>query len=154
MMSESRARELGLRPLGYLKSFAFAAIDVWEDMLLGPAYATPLALDRAGLTLDDLDLIDMHEAFAAQTLANIKMFASDTFAREKLGRAQAIGEIDWDKFNVLGGSLAYGHPFAATGARMITQTLHELRRRGGRFGLTTACAAGGLGAAMILEAAE
>lgn len=154
MMSESRARELGLRPLGYLKSFAFAAIDVWEDMLLGPAYATPLALDRAGLTLDDMDLIDMHEAFAAQTLANIKMFASDTFAQEKLGRSHAIGEIDWDKFNVLGGSLAYGHPFAATGARMITQTLHELRRRGGRFGLTTACAAGGLGAAMILEAAE
>ncbi|MGC6389013.1 acetyl-CoA C-acyltransferase FadI [Ewingella sp. S1.OA.A_B6] len=154
MMSESRARELGLRPLGYLKSFAFAAIDVWEDMLLGPAYATPLALDRAGLTLADMDLIDMHEAFAAQTLANIKMFASESFAREKLGRPQAIGEIDWDKFNVLGGSLAYGHPFAATGARMITQTLHELRRRGGRFGLTTACAAGGLGAAMILEAAE
>lgn len=154
MMSESRARELGLQPLGYLKSFAFAAIDVWEDMLLGPAYATPLALDRAGLTLGDLDLIDMHEAFAAQTLANIKMLASDEFAREKLGRSQAVGEIDWDKFNVLGGSLAYGHPFAATGARMITQTLHELRRRDGKYGLTTACAAGGLGAAMILEAAQ
>ena len=154
MMSESRARELGLQPLGYLKSFAFAAIDVWEDMLLGPAYATPLALDRAGLTLGDLDLIDMHEAFAAQTLANIKMLANDEFAREKLGRTQAVGEIDWDKFNVLGGSLAYGHPFAATGARMITQTLHELRRRGGKYGLTTACAAGGLGAAMILEAAQ
>ncbi|CAM3574010.1 acetyl-CoA C-acyltransferase FadI [Rahnella bruchi] len=154
MMSESRARELGLEPLGFLKSFAFAAIDVWEDMLLGPAYATPLALDRAGLTLGDLDLIDMHEAFAAQTLANIKMLASDEFAREKLGRSQAVGEIDWDKFNVLGGSLAYGHPFAATGARMITQTLHELRRRGGKYGLTTACAAGGLGAAMILEAAQ
>ena len=154
MMSESRARELGLQPLGYLKSFAFAAIDVWENMLLGPAYATPLALDRAGLTLGDLDLIDMHEAFAAQTLANIKMLASDEFAREKLGRTQAVGEIDWDKFNVLGGSLAYGHPFAATGARMITQTLHELRRRGGKYGLTTACAAGGLGATMILEAAQ
>jgi len=154
MMSESRARELGLEPLGYLKSFAFSAIDVWEDMLLGPAYATPLALDRAALTLADLDLIDMHEAFAAQTLANIKMLASDEFAREKLGRSQAVGEIDWDKFNVLGGSLAYGHPFAATGARMITQTLHELRRRGGKYGLTTACAAGGLGAAMILEAAQ
>lgn len=154
MMSESRARELGLKPLGYLKSFAFAAIDVWEDMLLGPAYATPIALDRAGLTLGDLDLIEMHEAFAAQTLANIKMFASEAFAREKLGREQSIGEIDWERFNVLGGSLAYGHPFAATGARMITQTLHELRRRGGRYGLTTACAAGGLGAAMILEAAE
>ncbi|KAB7895856.1 acetyl-CoA C-acyltransferase FadI [Rouxiella sp. S1S-2] len=154
MMSESRAQALGLRPLGYLRSFAFAAIDVWEDMLLGPAYATPLALDRAGLTLQDIDLIDMHEAFAAQTLANIKMFSSQQFAKEKLGREQAIGEIDWNRFNVLGGSLAYGHPFAATGARMITQTLHELRRRGGKLGLTTACAAGGLGAAMILEVAE
>ncbi len=154
MMSESRARELGLKPLGYLKSFAFSAIDVWQDMLLGPAYATPLALDRAGLTLGELDLIDIHEAFAAQTLANLKMFASPQFAQEKLGRAQAIGEVNWDKLNVLGGSLAYGHPFAATGARMITQTLHELRRRGGRYGLTTACAAGGLGAAMILEGAE
>lgn len=154
MMSESRARELGLQPLGYLKSFAFAAIDVWEDMLLGPAYATPIALDRAGLTFADLDLVDMHEAFAAQTLANIKMLGSEQFAREKLGRSEAVGQINWDKFNVLGGSLAYGHPFAATGARMITQTLHELRRRGGKYGLTTACAAGGLGAAMILEAAQ
>lgn len=151
MMSESRARELGLAPLGYLRSFAFSAIDVWEDMLLGPSYATPLALDRAGITLQDLTLIDMHEAFASQTLANLKMFASDEFAREKLGRPQAIGEVDMSKFNVLGGSIAYGHPFAATGARMITQTLNELRRRGGGLGLTTACAAGGLGAAMIVE---
>ncbi|ENJ8189360.1 acetyl-CoA C-acyltransferase FadI, partial [Yersinia enterocolitica] len=151
MMSESKAKELGLQPLGYLRSFAFSAIDVWQDMLLGPSYATPLALDRAGITLADLTLIDMHEAFAAQTLANLKMFASDSFAREKLGRSQAIGEVDMSKFNVLGGSIAYGHPFAATGARMITQTLHELRRRGGGLGLTTACAAGGLGAAMIVE---
>lgn len=151
MMSESRARELGLVPLGYLRSFAFSAIDVWEDMLLGPSYATPLALDRAGISLQDLTLIDMHEAFASQTLANLKMFASDEFAREKLGRPQAIGEVDMCKFNVLGGSIAYGHPFAATGARMITQTLNELRRRGGGLGLTTACAAGGLGAAMIVE---
>ncbi|MEG3134968.1 acetyl-CoA C-acyltransferase FadI [Rouxiella sp. T17] len=154
MMSESQAKELGIKPLGYLRSFAFAAIDVHEDMLLGPAYATPIALDRAGLTLSDLDLIDMHEAFAAQTLANIKMFASAHFAHEKLGRDAAIGVIDMEKFNVLGGSLAYGHPFAATGARMIVQMLHELRRRGGKLGLTTACAAGGLGAAMILEVAE
>ena len=151
MMSESKAKALGLQPLGYLRSFAFSAIDVWQDMLLGPSYATPLALDRAGITLADLTLIDMHEAFAAQTLANLKMFASETFAREKLGRNQAIGEVDMSKFNVLGGSIAYGHPFAATGARMITQTLNELRRRGGGLGLTTACAAGGLGAAMILE---
>ena len=117
---------------------------------MGPSYATPLALDRAGITLGDLALIDMHEAFAAQTLANLKMFASAEFARDKLGRDQAIGEVDMDKFNVLGGSLAYG-PLPATGARMITQTLHELRRRGGDWELNTACAAGGLGVAMVLE---
>ncbi|MDO2949331.1 acetyl-CoA C-acyltransferase FadI [Aeromonas simiae] len=151
LMREGRARELGLEPLGYIRSFAFSAIDVWQDMLMGPSYATPLALDRAGITLSDLTLIDMHEAFAAQTLANLKMFASHEFARDKLGRDQAIGEVDMEKFNVLGGSLAYGHPFAATGARMITQTLNELRRRGGGLGLNTACAAGGLGAAMVLE---
>ena len=151
MMTESRAKELGLPVLGYLRSYAFAALQVEEDMLMGPSYSTPVALDRAGMTLNDLDLIDMHEAFAAQTLANMKMFASDKFAKEKLGRNKAIGDIDMDKFNVLGGSIAYGHPFAATGTRMITQTLNELHRRGGGVGLTTACAAGGLGAAMIVE---
>lgn len=152
LMTESRARELGLKPLGYLRSYAFTAIDVRQDMLLGPAWATPLALDRAGLTLADLTLFDMHEAFASQTLTNLKLMASDRFARDVLGRAQATGDVDDSKFNVLGGSIAYGHPFAATGARMITQTLNELRRRGGGFGLVTACAAGGLGAAMVLEA--
>ena len=121
-------------------------------MLMGPSYATPIALDRAGIKLTDLTLIDMHEAFAAQVLCNVQAFASRTFAKQKLGRAEAIGEIDMDRFNVLGGSLAFGHPFAATGARMITQTLRELKRRGGGLGLTTACAAGGLAAAMILEA--
>ncbi|UXY12404.1 acetyl-CoA C-acyltransferase FadI [Kosakonia sp. ML.JS2a] len=152
LMTESRAKELGLTPLGYLRSYAFTAIAVQQDMLLGPAWATPLALERAGLTMADLTLLDMHEAFAAQTLSNLKLMASDRFAREVLGRSQATGEVDDSKFNVLGGSIAYGHPFAATGARMITQTLHELRRRGGGFGLVTACAAGGLGAAMVLEA--
>ncbi|MFC6440469.1 acetyl-CoA C-acyltransferase FadI [Bowmanella sp. JS7-9] len=151
MMTESRAKALGYQPLGYIKSYAFAAIDVWEDMLMGPSYATPIALDRAGMTLNDLTLIEMHEAFAAQTLANVKMFASDKFAKEKLGRDKATGEIDMDKFNVMGSSIAYGHPFAATGTRMITQMLNELNRRGGGTGLLTACAAGGLGAAMIVE---
>lgn len=151
LMTESKAKAMGYDILGYIRSYAFAAIDVWEDMLMGPSYATPLALDRAGLTLNDLTLIEMHEAFAAQTLANMKMFASKKFAQEKLGRSEAIGEIDMDKFNVMGGSLAYGHPFAATGTRLLTQTLNELKRRGGGIGLTTACAAGGLGAAMIVE---
>jgi len=151
LMREGRAKELGYKPLGYIRSFGFAAIDVWQDMLMGPSYATPIALQRAGMTLADLDLIEMHEAFAAQALANMQMFGSTKFAREQLGRDKAIGNIDMDKFNVMGGSLAYGHPFAATGARLITQTLNELNRRGGGVGLTTACAAGGLGAAMIVE---
>ncbi|EHR42162.1 acetyl-CoA C-acyltransferase FadI [Alishewanella jeotgali] len=151
MMTEGRAKALGYTPLGYLRSYAFSAIGVHEDMLMGPSYATPIALDRAGMKLSDLTLIEMHEAFAAQALANMKMFGSRKFAEEKLGRSEAIGEIDMDKFNVNGGSLAYGHPFAATGTRLIVQTLNELKRRGGGIGLTTACAAGGLGAAMIVE---
>ncbi|MEH8020979.1 acetyl-CoA C-acyltransferase FadI [Rheinheimera metallidurans] len=151
MMTESRAKALGYVPLGYIRSYGFAAIGVHEDMLMGPSYATPIALDRAGMSLSDLTLIEMHEAFAAQTLANVQMFASKKFAAEKLGRSSAIGEIDMAKFNVQGGSLAYGHPFAATGTRLIVQTLNELKRRGGGTGLTTACAAGGLGVAMILE---
>jgi len=151
MMREGRAKELGYKPLGYIRSYGFAAIDVWEDMLMGPSFATPIALKRAGMNLADLDLIEMHEAFAAQALANMKMFASNKFARTHLGQDKAIGEIDMAKFNVMGGSLAYGHPFAATGTRLIVQTLNELNRRGGGIGLTTACAAGGLGAAMIVE---
>ncbi|MCL1059308.1 acetyl-CoA C-acyltransferase FadI [Shewanella gelidimarina] len=151
LMSEGRAKALGYTPIGYIKSYAFTAIDVWEDMLMGPSYATPMALKRAGMELEDLTLIEMHEAFAAQTLANMQMFGSKKFAAEKLGRNRAIGEIDMSKFNVLGGSLAYGHPFAATGTRLITQVCHELKRRGGGTGLATACAAGGLGAAMIVE---
>jgi acetyl-CoA acyltransferase len=151
LMREGRAKELGLTPMGFIRSFAFSAIDVYDDMLMGPSYATPIALERAGMTLNDLDLIEMHEAFAAQTLANMKMWSSNKFAREKLGKDKAIGDIDMAKFNVNGGSLAYGHPFAATGTRLITQTINELRRRGGGTGLTTACAAGGLGAAMIVE---
>jgi acetyl-CoA acyltransferase len=151
MMTESRAKALGYKPMGYIKSYGFSAIDVWKDMLMGPSYATPIALDKAGMTLADLDLIDMHEAFAAQTLSNVKMFGSKQFAEEKLNRSQAIGEIDMDKFNLMGGSLAYGHPFAATGTRMVTQMLNQLNRQGGGTGLVTACAAGGLGAAMIVE---
>ena len=151
LMKESQAKALGYEPLGYIKSYAFSAIEADHDMLMGPSYATPKALKKAKLKLSDLDLIDMHEAFAAQTISNIQAFGSTQFAKEKLGQRTKIGEIDMDKFNVLGGSIAYGHPFAATGSRMITQTLHELKRRGGGLGLTTACAAGGLGAAMILE---
>jgi len=151
LMSEKKAKGLGLEVLGYIRSYAFAAVDPAEQLLMGPAYAAPLALDRAELKLKNMDLVDMHEAFAAQVLSNTQAFESDTFAQQKLGRDKRIGKIDWDKLNVSGGSIALEHPFAATGARQISQTLRELRRRGGQFALCTACAAGGLGAAMILE---
>ncbi len=153
LMRESKAKALGYTPIGYLKSWAYAAIDPGGWMLMGPTHATPIALDRAGLSLKDIDLVDMHEAFAAQILCNVKAFGSKQYAQEKLGRAHAIGEIDESKFNVHGGSIAIGHPFAATGARMVTTTLRELKRRGGQYGLVTLCAAGGLGAAAVLEVA-
>jgi acetyl-CoA acyltransferase len=151
LMTEDRAKDLGYEPLGYLRSWAYAALDPARDMLLGPAYATPRALDAAGIPLGELAVLDMHEAFAAQVLCNLRMFASKKFAEECLGRARALGDVDPERFNVHGGSIAIGHPFAATGARIVTTVLHELRRRGGGFGLATACAAGGLGAAIVLE---
>jgi acetyl-CoA acyltransferase len=151
VMTESKAKALGYAPLGYLRSWAFAALDPNEWMLMGPAYASPIALDRAKLTLKDMNVVDVHEAFAAQVLCNLQAFDSKKFAAEKLGRSAPLGAIDDANLNVHGGSIALGHPFAATGARMITTVLHELRRRGGGFGLATACAAGGLGAAVVLE---
>lgn len=152
LMREQRAKALGLPVLGYLRAFAGSAIPVHKNMLMGPSYAVPVALRRAGLSLSDIALIDIHEAFAAQVLANLKALDCHQFARE-LGLPSPVGAVEPSKLNVLGGSIAYGHPFAATGARMITQQLHELRRRGGEFGLVTACAAGGLGCAIVLEAA-
>ncbi|MGR6034464.1 MAG: acetyl-CoA C-acyltransferase FadI [Candidatus Nitrosoglobus sp.] len=151
LMNEAKAKALGMPILGKIRSYAFAALDPFDQLLLGPAYATPIALERAGMTLADMDLIDMHEAFAATVLSTIQAFESTIFAREKLNRSQPIGEVDWDKLNVNGGSIAMGHPFAATGTREIAQTLGELNRRGGGVALCTACAAGGMGAAMILE---
>ena len=151
LMREQRARQLGHEPLGYLRSWAFRSIDPFHDGLMGPSYVTPVALEQAGLRLADMELIDIHEAFAAQTLANLRHWPDPRFAREVLGRDEAIGEVDWERVNVNGGSVAFGHPFAATGARMIVQTLRELGRRGGGTALTTACAAGGIGAAMVLE---
>jgi len=153
LMSESKAKALGYTPLGYIKSFAFAALDPNWQMLMGPSFASPKALDQAGLSLKDIDLIDMHEAFAAQVLSNTQAFASKKFAQERLNRSEPLGEIDVDKLNVSGSSISLGHPFAATGTRQLTQMLYDLKRTDGQHGLITACAAGGLGAAMVLESA-
>lgn len=151
LMSEARAKAEGRQVLGYIRSYAFAAKTPKDDLLMGPVLAAPIALDRAGLTLADLTIIDMHEAFAGQVACNIKGLASADYARTMLGRSAAVGEVNRDILNVNGGSLAFGHPFGATGARVIAQTLYELQRRGGGTALTTACAAGGIGAAMVLE---
>ncbi len=152
VMSEERAKALGYEPLGFLRSYAFAATDPADQLLQGPAYAAPLALDRAGMKLSDIDLIDMHEAFAAQVASNIQAFGSKEFAA-KLGRAAPLGEVDRSRLNVNGGSISLGHPFAATGARIVSQTLRELKRRNKSTALCTVCAAGGLGAAVVLERA-
>ena len=150
LMSEERAKSLGYTPLGIIKSYAYAALDPGEQLLQAPVLAAPVALKRAGLTLKDIDLVEMHEAFAAQVLSNLKGFESKWWA-ERAGFSQPVGEVDRAKLNVMGGSIAIGHPFGATGARITTTLLNELRRRGGQFGLMTVCAAGGMGFAMVVE---
>ena len=151
LMSEERARREGMEPLAFVKSWAFAAVDPGGQLLMGPALAVPKALDRAGLTLADMDLIEMHEAFAAQVASNIQALESPEWAREKLGRAEAVGKVDRSRLNVCGGSIAIGHPFGATGARLTTTLANEMTRRNARHGLVSVCAQGGLGFAMVLE---
>lgn len=151
LMSEGKASTLGFEPLGFIRSFAFAALDPGSQLLQGPAYAAPVALDRAGMKLSDMDLVEMHEAFAAQIVSNLKAFSSPKFAREELGRSEPLGEVDFDRFNVTGGSISIGHPFGATGARVTMQLLYEMRRRDLERGLMTVCAAGGVGFAMVVE---
>jgi acetyl-CoA acyltransferase len=118
---------------------------------MGPALAIPKALDRAGLKLADMDLVEMHEAFAAQVASNIQALESDTWARTRLGRPERVGVVDRDRLNVSGGSIALGHPFGATGARITTTLARELERRDAKFGLLSVCAQGGMGFAMVLE---
>jgi acetyl-CoA acyltransferase len=151
IMKESTAKELGLTPMGYVRSYAFPALDPRENMLLGNVYACPEALDRAELKLKDIDIVEIHEAFAAQVLSNVKCFDDAAFFEEKLNRSEKLGELDMDKVNIWGSSIPFGHPFAATGCRMITTALHALKEKDGTFGLATACAAGGLGSAMVVE---
>lgn len=151
LMSEDKARSLGLTPKAAFTAWAYTGVDPADQLLMGPALAMPKALARAGLELSDIDLVDMHEAFAAQVLSVLKMLGSAAFARSRLGRDKAVGEVPPEKLNVHGGSIALGHPFAATGARMVTTMANELHRTGKRTALLGICAAGGLGAAAVLE---
>jgi len=151
LMNAEKAAAEGLVPLGYVRSWAWTALDPGGQLLQGPAYAAPLALDRAGLSMRDIGLMEMHEAFAAQVLSNLQALASRSFAEEELGRGEPVGHPDVDLINVMGGSIAIGHPFGATGGRLTITLLNEMARRGVQFGLITVCAAGGLGFAMVVE---
>ena len=151
LMDSGAAQAQGVTPLGWVRSWAWAALDPAGQLLQGPAYAAPLALDRAGLTMKDIGLMEMHEAFASQVLPTLQALDPADFARTELGRREAVGHPDPDLINVMGGSIALGHPFGATGGRVTLTLLNEMTRRDVQFGLVTVCAAGGLGFAMVLE---
>lgn len=150
IMSEEKALALGYKPKAYLHSWEYVACDPFEDLLLGPTYATSQVLKRANLKLSDIGAMEIHEAFAGQVLANTTAMASDKFAHENLG-GTTVGTVDWDKTNTLGGSLSLGHPFGATGCRIVTTLANRLQREDQQYGLLTACADGGLATACILE---
>jgi acetyl-CoA acyltransferase len=153
LMSEEKAKALGYTPLGYIRGYAYASLAPSDQLLQGPVYAAPVALERAGVTMKDIDLMEVHEAFAAQVLSNFQWFTSDKIAKERLGRDKAVGLPDMDRINVMGGSIAIGHPFGATGGRLTVTLLNELRRRGKQFGLISVCAAGAMGFVMVVETA-
>ena len=150
LMAEDKALALGYEPLAYLRSYAVAAVDPGWQLLMGPVYAVPKALERAGIAWSDLGLVEIHEAFAAQVLSNVQAWGSQAWA-ERLGLAGPVGEVDWDITNVMGGSIAIGHPFGATGARLVTSLAYEMRRRDVALGLISICAQGGMGFALVLE---
>lgn len=151
LMSEEKALQLGFKPKAYLRDFLYVAQDPKDQLLLGPAYATPKLLDKTGLKLSDIDVFEYHEAFAGQILANLKAMDSDWFAQNYIGRSNKLGEVPLDKFNLWGGSLSIGHPFGATGCRLVTTAANRLVQEDGRLALVAACAAGGQGHAIIVE---
>lgn len=150
LMAEEKAEALGYEPLAFVRSYAASAVDPGWQLLMGPALAVPKALERAGIEWSDLGLLEIHEAFAAQVLSNVQAWSSPAWA-ERLGLPGPLGEVDWEKTNVMGGSIAIGHPFGATGARLVTTLANEMRRRSVQFGLVSICAQGGMGYAMVLE---
>ncbi len=152
LMNVEKAEALGLKPIGYIRSFAYTGQDLYEELLLGPAFAIPKALEKIGLTLSDIGVLEIHEAFAAQMVANIQCMASRTFAAESLGMSQEVGEVDMDKLNIHGGSLSLGHPFGATGGRLVTTCCYRMKKENAQYGLVAGCAAGAQGNAIVIEA--
>ncbi|HWB63270.1 MAG TPA: thiolase family protein [Chitinophagales bacterium] len=153
LMTEEKAKQLNLKPKAYIHAYTFVGCDLEHELLLGPTYAVSKLLKQTGMNLNDFDVFEFHEAFAGQILANLKCLASDEFAKEKLGRDKAVGVVPMEKFNLWGGSLSLGHPFGATGARLVTTASNRLIKENGKYALIAACAAGAHGHAMILEKA-
>ena len=154
LASEEWAEERGLPPLAYMTHATVEAVDYVhgdEGLLMAPAYAVPRMLEKAGLSLQDFDFYEIHEAFASQVLSTLKAWESEEFCRERLGLDKPLGSIDRDKLNVNGGSLAVGHPFAATGGRIVASLAKMLAEKGSGRGLISICAAGGQGVVAILE---
>jgi acetyl-CoA C-acetyltransferase len=155
LASEDWAKAHDLTPLAFFVDAETAAVDYVqgrEGLLMAPAYAVPRLLARNGLSLQDFDLYDIHEAFAAQVLSTLAAWESERFCKDRLGLEEPLGAIDREKLNVNGGSLAAGHPFAATGGRIVASLAKALHERGGGRGLISICAAGGQGVVAILEA--
>lgn len=151
LMRENKAKDLGLQPLGYIRSYAVTGNDIWQNMFMGAVISSNEALKRANLALQDMDLIDIHETSASQILANMQLFESEKFAKDQLNRSACLGRIDMSKLNINGGSIAFGNPRAATSLRILIQSLYGLKRRGGGLSLVASSGLGGLGAAMVLE---
>jgi len=151
IMSEEKALELGLQPMAYLREHCYVAKDPVDSLLLGPAYSIQKMLQKTGQKFSDIDVWEIHEAFSGQVLANRKALASDHFCKEHMGAEKAVGEIPMDKLNNWGGSLSIGHPFGATGVRLITQAAHRLKAENGKYAMISACAAGGHAFGGIIE---
>lgn len=149
--AEEVARAEGWPILGRLKGYSYTAVDPFEHLLMGPVGAIAQVLDTAKLQLKDLGVIEMHEAFAAQVLSNIHGLASDEYCRTKLGRDGAVGEVDPESINLWGGSISLGHPFGATGGRLVMMCLDRMAQEESKLGLISACAAGAMGSALLLE---
>lgn len=151
LMSEERAVALGVEPLAVVVSCSLTAANPLDELLLGPVFSIPEALDYAGIGLSDVGVVEIHEAFAAQMVACLRLLADAEFCRTRLGRAEAVGAISVERLNAWGGSLAIGHPFGATGARLLATCAHRMRAEGARYGLVATCAAGAIGNAIVME---
>ncbi|XP_018026090.1 trifunctional enzyme subunit beta, mitochondrial [Hyalella azteca] len=149
--TEEKAKQMGWKPKAYLRDFTYVSQDPKDQLLLGPTYATPKVLDQAGLKMSDIDVFEFHEAFAGQILANFKAMDSDYFCTNYLKRKEKPGAPPLEKFNNWGGSVSIGHPFGATGVRLLMHSANRLIKEDGQYALIAACAAGGQGVGMIVE---